>query len=89
MVSRRGCVLRERVSKEERVVPVLKGKHPKTASGKSFEFSSSYLISSNTGTGASRLPGTSGTENNFIVKLYLVWLQCHTPLIPALGGRGR
>lgn len=85
----RGRVLQERVSKEEQVVPVLEGKHPKTASGKSFELSSSYLISSNTGTRASRLPGTSGTENNFLVKLYLAWLQYHTPLIPALGGRGR
>lgn len=53
MVSRRGRVLQERVSKEEHVVPVMEGKHPKTASGKSFEFSSSYLISSNTGAHAS------------------------------------
>lgn len=30
----RGRVLQERVSKEEQVVPVLEGKHPKTASGK-------------------------------------------------------
>lgn len=53
MVSRRGRVLQERVSKKEHVVRVMEGKHSMIASGKSFEFSSSYLISSNTGTHAS------------------------------------